>query len=78
MTKAHPIYEIKVQGLLDPKRLSWFEYLTVRPAPDGETLLVGPIRDQSALHGLLSWLYDIGIPLISVKQLVTENEEKEK
>jgi hypothetical protein len=73
-----PVYEIRVRGHLDPKRLHWFECLTVRQAPDGQTLLVGPIPDQAALFGLLSWLYDLGIPLLSVKQLVIQNEETEK
>ena len=75
MKKEHPVYEIRVQGHLDPRRLHWFESLIVRQAPDGETILVGPIPDQSALHGLLSWLYDIGIPLVAVKRIVCEDEE---
>jgi len=74
--KEHPVYEIRVRGHLDPRRLRWFENLKVTQCPNGETILVGPIPDQSALHGLLSWLYDIGIPLLSVKQFVDENEEK--
>jgi hypothetical protein len=70
-----PVYEIRVQGYLDPRRLRWIENLTAYQCPDGETVLVGPIQDQSILHGLLSWLYDIGIPLISVKQLGHKIEE---
>jgi len=73
--KEHPIYEIRVQGHLDPRRLRWFERVTVRQAQNGETILTGPIPDQSALYGLLSWLYDIGIPLIAVKRIVFEEEE---
>lgn len=72
------LYEIRVQGHLEPRRLRWFENLTVSQCPNGETVLVGPIPDQAALHGLLSWLYDIGMPLLSVKRLAKENKEKEK
>jgi hypothetical protein len=75
---APPVYQIRIQGHLDPKRLHWFECLNVRPTPDGQTLLVGPIPDQAALFGLLSWLYDLGVPLLSVQQLFNQNEEKEK
>jgi hypothetical protein len=71
--KERPVYEIRVRGHLDPHRLRWLESLTVDQRPNGETLLVGPIQDQSTLHGLLSWLHDIGIPLISVKQLFADN-----
>jgi len=74
--KERPVYEIRVRGHLDPHRLRWLENLKVTQCPNGETVLVVPILDQSALHGLLSWLHDIGMPLISVKQLVNDNEEK--
>ncbi len=77
--KTEPLlYEIRVRGHLDPRRLSWFENLTVSQCPNGETVLVGLIPDQAALHGLLCWLYDIGMPLLSVRQFVDENKEKEK
>ena len=76
MKKEHPVYEIKVRGHLAPRRLRWFENLKVTQCHNGETVLVVPIPDQSALHGLLSWLHDIGMQLISVKQLVNDNEEK--
>lgn len=75
MKKERPIYEIKVRGHLDPHRLRWLENLTVDLRPNGETVLVGPIQDQSALHGLLSWLHDIGMPLIAVKRIVCKEEE---
>jgi hypothetical protein len=37
--------------------------------PSGETVLVGPIRDQAALYGVPSWLQDMGVALISVRRL---------
>jgi hypothetical protein len=78
MKKEAPVYEIRVQGHLDPQRLRWLEKLTSSQRPNGETVLVGPIQDQSTLHGLLSWLYDIGMPLVSVKQVGNEFEENKK
>jgi hypothetical protein len=35
---------------------------------DGTTVLSGPVVDQSALHGLLHKVRDLGLPLISVTQ----------
>ena len=62
-------YEIRVQGHLSPQRLSGFEGLTVSHQPDGEAVLTGPFPDQSALLGLLNWLHDLGVMLISVRRL---------
>ena len=75
MKKERPVYEIRVRGHLDPHRLRWLENLTVDHCPNGETVLVGPIQDQSTLHGLLSWLHDIGIPLLAVKRIDCKEEE---
>lgn len=33
----------------------------------GDTLLTGPVTDQSALHGLLRKVRDLGVPLLSVR-----------
>jgi hypothetical protein len=59
-------YEIRVKGHLSPQRLKKFEYLNVTHGPNGDTILSGPLRDQAELYGLLLWLWDIGIPLVSV------------
>jgi hypothetical protein len=33
----------------------------------GETIIFGPVVDQSALHGLLCRVRDLGLPLVSVR-----------
>jgi hypothetical protein len=66
-------YEIRVQGHLSPQRLRGFENLTVNHQPAGETVLTGHFPDQSALIGLLNWLHDLGVTLISVKRLESAN-----
>lgn len=58
--------EIRVQGHLDERWASWFEGMTVEAQATGVTLLRGRVADQSALHGLLTRLRDLGVPLISV------------
>jgi hypothetical protein len=69
MNEAPPRYEIRVRGHLAPRRLCWFEGLTILQQTNGETVLTGPVRDQAALYGLLSWLQNVGVPLLSVRQL---------
>jgi hypothetical protein len=61
-------YEIRVQGILDESWSEWFGGLDVRPLDRGETLLTGHIRDQSALHGLLNKIRDLGLPLLRVEK----------
>jgi len=45
----------------------WFEGLTITLEEDGNTLLASPVIDQSALHGLLKKVRDLGMPLLSVE-----------
>ena len=61
-------YEIRVQGVLDESWSEWLGGLDIRPLDSGETVLAGPIRDQSALHGLLNKIRDLGMPLLCVKK----------
>jgi hypothetical protein len=56
---------ICVDGVPDP---GWFEGLVVRN--DGQhTIVSGLLKDQSALHGLLAKIRDLGLCLISVQRL---------
>ena len=66
------IYEIRVKGLLDEKWSDWFDSFTITPQGDDETLLTGPVADQAALHGLLGKIRDLGLPLLSVKRVESE------
>lgn len=68
------VYRIRFQGALDE---SWRHYLgaewTIQS--DGRepesTTITGVMADQAALLGLLSSLYDIGLPLLEVECLGT-------
>ena len=62
------IYQIKVKGGFDETWSDWFDALKVVQEKD-ETLLTGLVRDQSALHGLLARIRDLGLPLLLVKQM---------
>lgn len=58
-------YAIRLKGHLDEWRNGWFENLRLTRESDGTTLLCGWM-DQSALHGLLRKVCDLGIILLSV------------
>ena len=64
------VYEIKVEGHLDAQWKDWFDGMTMTLDENGETVLTGPVTDQSALHGLLKKVRDLGMPLISVNRIV--------
>lgn len=66
---THEIYEIRIKGHLSGSWATWFEGLTFQHLESGETILRGPIVDQSALHGVLMKIRDLGLPLLEVKQI---------
>jgi hypothetical protein len=53
------IYQIRIKGLLDRQWTDWFGGMTVSATDDGDTLLIGPVEDQAALHGLLKKVRDL-------------------
>lgn len=61
-------YELRVKGHLDDRFSDSLGGLAMQRQADGTTVLTGPIVDQSALHGLINHIRDLGLPLLSVKQ----------
>lgn len=61
-----PVCTIKIKGHLGQEWLSWFDGLTITLEEDGNSLLSGSLVDQSALHGVLKKIRDLGMPLLSV------------
>jgi len=59
-------YEIRLKGHLDSRWVTWFDGLTLTTCSDGTTTIQGVVVDQSALHGLLQKVRDVGVPVISV------------
>lgn len=69
------IYEICVEGHLHKRRTALFEGLTATCKPDGTTLLIGSLPDQTALHSILLRIRNMNLKLISVRQISGNQEE---
>jgi hypothetical protein len=61
-------YEIHIKGRLSDSVLAAFEGLTAAVQPV-ETVLHGPVQDQSSLHGLLDRIQSLGLELVEIRQL---------
>ena len=58
---------IRVHGQLAPAWSGVFGDVALEPKPDGTTLIGGELSDQSAVHGLLDAIRDLGMSLISIE-----------
>jgi len=72
-------YQIEVVGHLDVNKATWFEGMTlaVGYGEDGTpiTIITGEVTDQSALHGLLTVIRDLGLPLLAVNRIASVGED---
>ena len=59
-------YRIVLRGRLSESFETAFEGMALEPGPN-QTVLVGEIRDQAQLYGLLDRLRDFGIELVAVE-----------
>jgi len=59
-------FEIRVQGRIDARWAASFDGLTLAAGSRGTTVVTGSFADQSALHGAIEALRDLGLPLVSV------------
>jgi len=66
-------YQIRLEGTLDERWLRWFDGFEVKTDADDQTIIYGKF-DQSALHGLLNRIRDLGIALISVQRSPETNQ----
>ena len=63
------VYEIRLKGHLGSQWADWFSGLSLTLEDNGETVLTGPLADQSALHGVLKKVRDLGMPLLAVNRI---------
>ena len=63
-------YRFRVKGHLNDRWSDWLGGLAVHLQKDGTTVLIGPVVDQAALHGVITQIRDLGLPLLSVWRVV--------
>jgi hypothetical protein len=77
---AHPVrYQVRLQGLVSADWSDWLHDLTVMTEAYENipvTTLTGTVKDQAALFGLLSFIRDLGAPLISLNYLPGQSSEE--
>lgn len=76
MDRSPVVYRIAIAGHLDQEWSEWFDGLAITPLESGETVLTGPLADQAALHGVLMKIRDLGLPLLAVARIETEDAER--
>lgn len=67
-------YEIKVKGHLSSHETRWFDGLNIC-TENGDTILSGAIEDQEALHGHLTKVRDLSLPLLSISRMEPNLED---
>jgi hypothetical protein len=68
------LYRIRVRSHVDASWSDWFEGFAFTHEPNGETILTGPIVDQSALQGVLAKISSLGLTLVSVNPVTPEGD----
>jgi hypothetical protein len=63
-------YRIVLRGRLSERFETAFEGMALEPGPN-QTVLIGEVRDQAQLYGLLDRLRDLGIELVAVQPVGT-------
>ena len=61
-------YEIRVRGRVTPALLARFEGMQSQVEPV-ETVLHGPLPDQTALHGVIDLVRTLGLELVEVRKV---------
>ena len=67
------IYQIRVRGQLDQRWADWFDGFEMQSVGE-DTVLCGPILDQSALHGMLAKIRDLGLVIRLLEQIEAPDE----
>ncbi len=72
-------YRIRVRGYLDDSYSDRLHGMTITPVEqeddNGETFLYGQLPDQAALAGVMSYLYDLQLPVVTVEIVGDEEGE---
>ncbi|WP_420630351.1 hypothetical protein [Candidatus Leptofilum sp.] len=69
-------YRIELQSVLNGNWADWLGNLELTNTAQGNTVLIGEVVDQSALHGLLARIRDLGVPIVSIERLPATTESE--
>jgi len=69
MTAQERRYEIVVQARVDGRWFRDYEDVEIVALAAGRTAIVVTLRDQAALHGFLTQVRDLALPLLLVREL---------
>ena len=67
-----PTYHIRLKGHLDDHWSAWFDNMAISNEADGTAVLQGPLADQAALYGVLIKIRDLGLPLLALTTVATD------
>ena len=76
VTNTPDTYEICVRSHLGATSAAAFDGFAIRHSTAGNTLLVGDIVDQAALHGVLQRIRDLGLVLVSVRSIHATDDKQ--
>ena len=73
---SEAIYAIQLAGKLSPAWSEWFDGLSItvigEEKSDPKTLLVGPVKDQASLRGLLGRIWNLNLTILFVQRVEPE------
>jgi hypothetical protein len=69
------MYQIRVKGHISDSWSTWFDGMTLHREKCGKTILTGELPDQTALHGILMKIRDLGLILLEVNYLDPINHD---
>ena len=73
MRSEKEFYQIKIEGHVGLDWSAEFDEVSIQHTQDGQTILIGALPDQTALHGVLMRIRDLGLPLVEVKRIENPN-----
>lgn len=69
-------YRITIEGHLDQQWSEWFDGVQISLQKNGTTHIIYPHADQAALYGMLKKIYNLGIPLLSIDQVASSENNQ--
>ena len=72
------VYQITVKGHLDSQWSAWFDNMLITNEANGQAVLRGPLTDQSALYGVLAKVRNLGLPLLAVTLVATDEMRRDE